>query len=121
MTQLGLESIYDTKLEEEWKTGATVSNPLDTSNACLQVKTYLGVSTPGYPNMFHIYGPHGPTLLSNGPTSVSVQGRWIVDAIDKMTLNNIKYINPTEKAGKEWKQHILDLNSKSLFPTTRST
>ncbi|GKU12213.1 unnamed protein product [Fusarium langsethiae] len=108
MTQLGLESIHNTKLEEEWKTGATI-------------KTYLGVSTPGYPNMFHIYGPHGPTLLSNGPTSVSVQGRWIVDAIDKMTLNNIKYINPSEKASKEWKQHILNLNNKSLFPTTRST
>lgn len=86
--------------------------------------------------MFHIYGPHGPTLLSNGrklpqasletpltylATTVEVQGRWIVDCIDKMNKNNIKYINPENKAADEWKQHILDLNNLSLFPTTRST
>lgn len=106
MTQLGLQSIDGAVLEKEWKTGA---------------RTYLGVTTPGYPNMFHIYGPHGPTLLSNGPTTVEVQGRWIVDCIDKMNKNNIKYINPENKAADEWKQHILDLNNISLFPTTRST
>ncbi|KAJ4253395.1 hypothetical protein NW762_010552 [Fusarium torreyae] len=106
MTQLGLKSIYDTELEKEWKTGA---------------KTYLGTTTPGYPNMFHIYGVHGPTLLSNGPTTVEVQGRWIADCIDKMNSNNIKYINPKPGAANEWKQHILDLNNISLFPTTRST
>ncbi|CCT70727.1 related to Cyclohexanone monooxygenase [Fusarium fujikuroi IMI 58289] len=106
MTQLGLQSIEGAELEKEWKTGAT---------------TYLGVTTPGYPNMFHIYGPHGPTLLSNGPTSVAVQGRWIVDAIDKIKLNDIKYINPSKKAGEEWKKHIVELNDRTLFPTTRST
>ncbi|KAF5019856.1 hypothetical protein F66182_8135 [Fusarium sp. NRRL 66182] len=106
MTQLGLESIYGTELEKEWKDGA---------------KTYLGTTTPGYPNMFHIYGVHGPTLLSNGPTTVEVQGRWIADCIDKMNANGIKYINPSAKASDEWKQRILDLNNTSLFPTTRST
>ncbi|RKL00761.1 Baeyer-Villiger monooxygenase [Fusarium oxysporum] len=79
-------------------------------------ETYLGVTTPGYPNMFHIYGPHGPTLLSNG-----LQGRWIVDCIDKIKNNNIKYINPEKKAGEEWKKHIVELNNRTLFPTTRST
>ncbi|CAG9983380.1 unnamed protein product [Clonostachys byssicola] len=106
MTQLGLESINKTKLQDEWVKGC---------------ETYLGVTTSGFPNMFHIYGPHGPTLLSNGPTSVEIQGRWIADAIDKMNKNNIKYINPKPEAAKEWKQHILDLNNRSLFPTTRST
>ncbi|KAF5586577.1 cyclopentanone monooxygenase [Fusarium subglutinans] len=106
MTQLGLQSIEGAELEKEWKTGAT---------------TYLGVTTPGYPNMFHIYGPHGPTLLSNGPTSVAVQGRWIVDAIDKIKNNDIKYINPTKKASEDWKKHIVELNNRTLFPTTRST
>lgn len=106
MTQLGLESINNTQLAEEWKTGAN---------------TYLGTTTSGYPNMFHIYGPHGPTLLSNGPSTVEVQGRWITDCIDKMRDDGIKYINPQAEATKAWKEHILELNNKSLFPTTRST
>lgn len=106
MTQLGLESINNTKLEEEWVTGAN---------------TYLGTSVSGYPNMFHIYGPHGPTLLSNGPSSVEIQGRWIADMVDKVNRQNIKYVNPKREAAEEWKKHILELNNKSLFPTTRST
>jgi cation diffusion facilitator CzcD-associated flavoprotein CzcO len=106
MTQLGLESINNTKLQEEWLPGA---------------KTYLGTTVSGYPNMFHIYGPHGPTLLSNGPTTVELQGRWIADAIEKMRLNDIKYINPKGEAAETWKKQIVDINNTMLFPTTRST
>ncbi|KAL4952505.1 hypothetical protein BDW69DRAFT_167582 [Aspergillus filifer] len=106
MTQLGLKSIDGAVLEEEWIPGA---------------ETYLGLTVRGYPNMFHIYGPHGPTLLSNGPTSVAVQGRWIADAIVKIEANGVKYINPKLEASDEWKKHIVELNDRTLFPTTRST
>lgn len=106
MTQLGLKSIDGAELEKEWIPGAN---------------TYLGTTVSGYPNMFHIYGPHGPTLLSNGPTSVAVQGRWIADAIAKIEANDIKYINPKAEAANKWKKHIVELNNRTLFPTTRST
>lgn len=106
MTQLGLESITGSKLQEEWIPGA---------------KTYLGTTVSGYPNMFHMYGVHGPTLLSNGPSTVEVQGRWIADFIDKISRNSIKYVNPKSEAVEEWKKHILELNDRTLFPTTRST
>ncbi|CRG86871.1 hypothetical protein PISL3812_03883 [Talaromyces islandicus] len=106
MTQLGLESIQGAKLQDEWISGAN---------------TYLGTSISGYPNMFHIYGAHGPTLLCNGPSAVEVQGRWIVDLVDKMQRNGIKYVNPKHEAAQQWKKHILELNNRTLFPTTRST
>lgn len=106
MTQLGLKSINGTELEKEWATGAN---------------TYLGATTSGYPNMFHIYGAHGPTLLSNGPTTVAVQGRWIADTIAKIEANGIKYINPKAEAANKWKKHVVELNDRTLFPTTRST
>ncbi|KAJ4328414.1 hypothetical protein N0V84_001098 [Fusarium piperis] len=106
MTQLGLKSTHGTKLQEEWVKGA---------------KTYLGVTTSGYPNMFHIYGVHGPTLLSNGPSTVEVQGRWIADCIAKMEKDGIKYIDPKKEAADKWKEHVLELNNRSLFPTTKST
>lgn len=106
MTQLGLESVSKTKLEEEWLSGA---------------QTYLGLTVSGYPNMFHIFGPQGPTLFCNGPTAVEVQGRWIADCIQKMEKNNIKYINPKREASDAWKKDIIDINNTTLFPTTRST
>ena len=106
LTQLGLESLENEKLQEQWVDGAL---------------TYLGVTVPSYPNMFHIYGPHGPTLLSNGPTTVEVQGRWITDMIMKMEKNNIKYINPQKDAAVQWKKDLVAINDTSLFPTTKST
>lgn len=103
---MGLKSINSTELSSEWQVAAN---------------TYLGTTVSGYPNMFHMYGPHGPTLLSNGPSTVEVQGRWIADTITKIQRNDIKYVNATPEATKAWKQHINDLSDITLLPTTRST
>ncbi|KAG0650643.1 Baeyer-Villiger monooxygenase [Hyphodiscus hymeniophilus] len=106
MANMGLRNIDGVTLKDQWKKSAV---------------TYLGTTIGGYPNMFHLYGPHGPTLLSNGPTSVEVQGRWIVDAIKQVERQGLKYINPTDEASAEWKKRINELSDKSLFPTTKST
>jgi cation diffusion facilitator CzcD-associated flavoprotein CzcO len=106
MTAMGLHSIGGETLEDQWKKAAY---------------TYLGTTVAGYPNMFHLYGPQGPTLLSNGPTTIEVQGRWITDVIRYCERNGIKYINPTDEASKAWKKKINDLSNASLFPTTKST
>ncbi|KAF3762893.1 FAD/NAD(P)-binding domain-containing protein [Cryphonectria parasitica EP155] len=106
MTQMGLNSVRSTQLAAEWQAAAN---------------TYLGITVSGYPNMFHMYGPHGPTLLSNGPATVEVQGRWIADAITKMQRQGIKYIDATQEATKTWKARINYLSDQTLFPTTRST
>ncbi|KAF2234295.1 FAD/NAD(P)-binding domain-containing protein [Viridothelium virens] len=106
MTSMGLKSVKGTYLQDEWKKAA---------------HTYLGTTVSGYPNMFHLYGPHGPTLLSNGPTSVEIQGRWIRDAINKINSQKLKFIDPTEEASMMWKNRINELSDISLFPTTKST
>ncbi|PON22632.1 hypothetical protein TGAM01_v208521 [Trichoderma gamsii] len=106
MTQLGLESLSKTKLEEEWISGA---------------ETYLGLTVSGYPNMFFLYGAQAPTLFSNGPTTIEVQGRWIADCIHKMQLKDIKYINAKHAASVAWKKNIVDLTNEMLVPTVKST
>ena len=106
MVNMGLKSINGTYLKDEWKAAAN---------------TYLGTTISGYPNMFHMYGPHGPTLLSNGPSSVEIQVRWVRDAINKVNRQGLKYINPTKEASDNWKKRINELAAPTLFPTTRST
>ena len=71
--------------------------------------------------MFHLYGPHGPTLLSNGPSSVEIQARWIRDAIRKTGRDGYKYVNPKKEAQDAWKVRINALAAPTLFPTTKST
>ncbi|EXJ67832.1 uncharacterized protein A1O5_09178 [Cladophialophora psammophila CBS 110553] len=104
LTQMGLKSIRDTTLDDEWKTG---------------INSFLGVTIEGYPNFFYLYAAHGPTLLSNGPSCVEVQGRWIRDAINMITRQDIKYINPTDEATKQWRERIDSLASATLFPKAK--
>lgn len=72
--------------------------------------------------MFQLYGAHGPTLLSNGPSTIELQGRWITAMIDKLSgQKDVKYFNPKREASDEWKQRIVAMNNATLFPTARST
>lgn len=106
LTNMGLKSVHGKLLKDEWKDGAY---------------TYLGTTISGYPNFFHIYGPQAPTLLSNGPSIVEIQVRWIVDAIKLIIRHGIKYINPTPEAQAAWKERVEAIMNATLFPKTTST
>lgn len=101
MTNMGLRDINGNTLKDQWKSAAV---------------TYLGTTVPGYPNMFHTYGPHGPTLLSNGPSTIECQGRWIANCMKLMEREGVKYINPTAEASKQWKDRVNQLSDETLFP-----
>ena len=106
ITELGLRSIHGTYLKDEWKTTAY---------------SYLGTTISGYPNLFYLYGPQGPMVLSNGAATVEVQGRWIRDVIKMINAQGLKYIDPTKKATMEWKKRINDLNDRSLCSRAQSS
>lgn len=123
MTSMGLKSINGTYLQDEWKASANTYLGTTISGKPLPNNPFYFPTNicAGYPNLFHLYGPHGPTLLSNGPSSVEIQARWIRDAIKQVNRQGLKYINPTKDAEKAWKQRINDLAAPSLFPKVRST
>jgi cation diffusion facilitator CzcD-associated flavoprotein CzcO len=105
MRNMGLKDVDGVDLAEKWKNG---------------VFTYLGMTCAGFPNMFFLYGPHGPTAFSNGPSCVECQGDWIVDAITKLRDEGITYCDPTHEAEKKWKELVTELSDKTLFPQTKS-
>jgi cation diffusion facilitator CzcD-associated flavoprotein CzcO len=105
MKNMGLRDVHGTALADAWANGTF---------------SYLGMTRAGYPNMFFLYGPHGPTAFSNGPTCVEVQGDWIIDAIKKIEAEGIKSIDPQKDAEVEWKKKIKELNDKTLFPLAKS-
>ncbi|KAF2019096.1 cyclopentanone 1,2-monooxygenase [Aaosphaeria arxii CBS 175.79] len=83
-------------------------------------KTYLGLGSSGFPNMFFTYGPQGPTALCNGPTCAQLQGDWIVNAMNYMKEKNLKKIVPTKESEAEYKELIWKLANASLLPTVDS-
>ncbi|MXY85922.1 MAG: cyclohexanone monooxygenase, partial [Chloroflexi bacterium] len=45
-------------------------------------KTYLGIATTEFPNMFMITGPGSPSVLSNMPVSIEQHVEWVSDFIE---------------------------------------
>ncbi|MCJ1434294.1 hypothetical protein MMC27_003661 [Xylographa pallens] len=105
MKNMGLKDADGVDLSEKWKTGTW---------------SYLGMTCNGYPNMFFLYGPQGPTAFSNGPSCVEIQADWIIDTIAALRKESIKTIEATKEAEEEWRQIVTALSDATLFPGTSS-
>jgi cation diffusion facilitator CzcD-associated flavoprotein CzcO len=81
-------------------------------------KTYLGLSTPRFPNMFMITGPGSPSVLTNMVTSIEQHVEWISDCITY--VGNLGRIEATPEAAEAWVDHVNMIASFSLFPTCNS-
>ena len=75
--------------------------------------SYLGVTTPGFPNWFMVLGPKGP--FTNLPTSIEVQVEWIAGAVDHARREGIQRLEPTEESEQEWSETCRELAKDSLF------
>ncbi|THV06410.1 cyclohexanone monooxygenase [Dendrothele bispora CBS 962.96] len=84
------------------------------------VATYLGMTVTTYPNMFFLYGPQGPTGLSNGPSSVEMQSEWILDCIKYMLDNGYKRVEADTTAEAKWRDWVMELTEQTLFPLAKS-
>ena len=93
------------KLREKWAAGP---------------RTYLGLGSAGFPNLFFITGPGSPSVLSNMIVSIEQHVDWITDCISKLTSGNIRSIEATKQAEDNWVAHVNELASKSLYPQANS-
>jgi cyclohexanone monooxygenase len=78
-------------------------------------RTYLGVTTHGFPNLFIMGGPQTPSVFSNMVNSVEQHGEWITDCITYLDRNGITSIEATEGAQDAWVEHVTDLANNTLY------
>jgi cation diffusion facilitator CzcD-associated flavoprotein CzcO/acetyl esterase/lipase len=83
-------------------------------------KTYLGLTTVGFPNLFMVTGPGSPSVLSNMVVSIEQHVDWITDCIDDMRREGYTTIEPTETAEAGWVQHVNDCADITLHPRAKS-
>ena len=50
-------------------------------------RAYLGIATPGFPNMFIVTGPGSPSVLSNMALSIEQHVEWIRDCIGYLSAH----------------------------------
>ena len=78
-------------------------------------KTYLGVSTSGFPNMFTITGPGSPSVLCNMPVCIEQHVEWIADLIQYADQKQIRLIEADVAAENGWVNHVNELASMTMF------
>jgi cation diffusion facilitator CzcD-associated flavoprotein CzcO/acetyl esterase/lipase len=83
-------------------------------------KTYLGLMTTGFPNLFMITGPGSPSVMSNMMVSIEQHVEWICECLDHLKQENFTVIEPSETAETGWVQHVNDYADITLFPQANS-
>jgi len=83
-------------------------------------RTYLGVATAGFPNLFMITAPGSPSVLSNMVVSIEQHVDWVTDCIAYLRSHGFAAIEATQAAQDEWVQHVADVGSFTLFPQAES-
>jgi cyclohexanone monooxygenase len=83
-------------------------------------RTYLGLMTAGFPNLFTITGPGSPSVLSNMILSIEQHVEWIAALLDTLRDDGVAVIDAETAAEDEWVQHVNDIASFTLFPTANS-
>lgn len=78
-------------------------------------RTYLGLQTVGFPNMFTISGPGSPSVLTCMVTSIEQHVEFIRDAIAYLQEHNLKYIEATAEAEDAWVEHVNEVAGSTLL------
>jgi cyclohexanone monooxygenase len=98
---LNITGRNDQDLGEKWNAGP---------------RTYLGLGTRGFPNMFMITGPQSPSVLTNMTVAIQQNVEWVSEAIEYMLENGYQYIEAQEEAEDEWVAHNDEVADATLYP-----
>ncbi|MFG6117858.1 flavin-containing monooxygenase [Thalassobacillus sp. B23F22_16] len=94
-------------LKEKWENGA-------------QTRTYLGLTTAGFPNMFMLTGPESPSVLGNMPATIEQHVEWVSDCINHLRENKVDIFEAESQAEEEWSAHCKELADATLYTKTDS-
>ena len=80
-------------------------------------RTYLGLMSAGFPNLFTITGPQSPSVLSNMPVSIEQHVEFISRIIGDMRDRGTETVEAAPDAEEAWVAHNQELAEGTLFPT----
>src|SRR5262245_32187207 len=83
-------------------------------------RTYLGVGTAGFPNLFIITGPGSPSVLSNMVPAVEQHAAWIADCLAYLREHGIARIEAETTAEDAWVGHVNDVANLTVYPSCNS-
>jgi cyclohexanone monooxygenase len=83
-------------------------------------RTYLGVMSAGFPNLFIITGPGSPSVLSNMMVSIEQHVDWITGCIGYMRGRDLVAMEANKDAEDSWVDHVNEVAHRTLYPQANS-
>ena len=83
-------------------------------------RTYLGLMSAGFPNLFVITGPGSPSVLSNMIVSIEQHVDWIADCLAYMRDNGLVTMEAEKTAEDKWVEHVNEVAYTTLYPQANS-
>lgn len=87
---------------------------------CSGPRTYLGLMTAGFPNMFMVTGPQSPSVLSNMVVSIEQHVEWIADCIAHFDQRGACSVEATPEAEEAWTRQVDAMAHQTLYPRAKS-
>jgi cyclohexanone monooxygenase len=83
-------------------------------------RTYLGLMSAGFPNLFVITGPGSPSVLSNMIVSIEQHVDWIADCVGYMRAQGFAAMEAETDAEDRWVAHVNETAYATLYPQANS-
>ncbi len=83
-------------------------------------RTYLGLMTADFPNLFMITGPGSPSVLSNMIVSIEQHVDWIADCLAHLRTHGFNVIEADARAEEAWGAHVNEVAYQTLYPQANS-
>lgn len=77
--------------------------------------TYLGFSTPNFPNLLHVQGPNSPGFSGTVPKQVETQVTYIARLLRKVASQGIKSFAPSQAATDDFVAYCDAFFAKTVF------
>ncbi len=106
VTNIDIEGREGRQIREEWATHGP--------------RTYLGLMSNGFPNLFYVSGPSSPAALFAPIMLAEFQIRWIVARMQEMHSDPKRTLEPTTAAEQRWIEQSKEAADRTLLPQTDS-
>lgn len=78
-------------------------------------KTYLGLMTAGFPNLFFITGPGSPSVLGNVVVSIEQHVDWLAGLIETMSEKGALAVEADADAENDWMDQVQKAAEGTLY------
>jgi len=85
-------------------------------------RSYLGLQSAGFPNLFTVTGPGSPSVLANVVVCIEQHVEWITDCMVHMRDHGFTEVEPTVEAQDAWVGHVNAIAAPTMMtaPACRS-